>query len=124
MANTFPKWVHYSPRKLFSIANSCYLCEANQGYATKMNIQPKARAESKGHKGSKRTSPSNQIYILSGHAKRVATALRNVFKSDPKEESSKVKEPGHSSKYLGVDHPMRTNLEMVRVPRKCFFRHN
>ncbi|KAJ7372669.1 filamin binding [Desmophyllum pertusum] len=87
---------------------------ANQGYSTKMNIQPKARRESTGHKGSKRTSPSHQIYLLSGHAKRVATALRNVFKSDTvKEESSKSKEQGQSSKYLSVD-PMRTNLETNR----------
>ena len=89
-----------------------FLFEANQGYATKMNIQPKARAESKGHKGSKRTSPSNQMYFLSGHAKRVATALRNVFKSESKEESSKSKEHGQSSKYLSAD-PMRTSLEIV-----------
>ena len=92
-----------------------HLFEANQGYSTKMNIQPKARSESTGHKGSKRTSPSHQIYLLSGHAKRVATALRNVFKSDTKEESSKSKEQGHShGKYLSVD-PMRTSLETVSV---------
>lgn len=80
-----------------------------------MNIQPKARSESTGHKGGKRTSPSHQIYLLSGHAKRVATALRNVFKSDTKEESSKSKEqvPSHG-KYLSVD-PMRTSLETVSV---------
>ena len=90
--------------------------KANQGYATKMNIKPKARAEAKSRKASKRTSPSSQMYILSGHAKRVATALRNVFKSDTKEESSKGKESGHSSKYLGVD-PTRTNQETVRVER-------
>lgn len=82
-----------------------------------MNIQPKTRSESIGHKGSKRTSPSHQIYLLSGHAKRVATALRNVFKSDTKEESSKSKEQGHSSKYLSVD-PMRTNLETVSAENK------
>lgn len=90
-----------------------------------MNIQPKARSESTGHKGSKRTSPSHQIYLLSGHAKRVATALRNVFKSDTKEESSKSKEQGHShGKYLSVD-PMRTSLETVSVEmpvsRVCLF---
>lgn len=94
-----------------------FVFAANQGYATKMNIQPKTRTESKGHKGSKRTSPSNQIYILSGHAKRVASALRNVFKSDAKEESSKSKEHG---KYLGVD-PLRTNLEIVSVAVKSIF---
>ena len=91
------------------------LFEANQGYSTKMNIQPKARSESTGHKGSKRTSPSHQIYLLSGHAKRVASALRNVFKSDTKEESSKTKEQVQShGKYLSVD-PMRTSLETVSV---------
>ena len=80
-----------------------------------MNIQPKARSESTGQKGSKRTSPSHQIYLLSGHAKRVATALRNVFKSDAKEESSKSKEQVHGhSKYLSVDHT-RTSLETVSV---------
>ena len=80
-----------------------------------MNIQPKARSESTGHKGSKRTSPSHQIYLLSGHAKRVASALRNVFKSDTKEESSKSKEQVHShGKYLSVD-PMRTSMETVSV---------
>lgn len=73
---------------------------ANQGYSTKMNIQPKTRSESTGHKGSKRISPSHQIYLLSGHAKRVATALRNVFKSDAKEESTKSKEQGQGSKYF------------------------
>jgi len=80
-----------------------------------MNIQPKTRSDSTGHKGSKRTSPSHQIYLLSGHAKRVATALRNVFKSDAKEESSKSKEqvPSHA-KYLSVD-PMRTSFETVSV---------
>lgn len=86
---------------------------ANQGYATKMNIKPKVRAEAKGHKGSKRTSPSNQMVILSGHAKRMATALRNVFKSDPKDESSKGKETDHTSKYLGAG-PIRPNLEATR----------
>ena len=94
-----------------------FVFAADQGYATKMNVQPKARTESKGHKGSKRTSPSNQIYILSGHAKRVASALRNVFKSDAKEESSKSKEHG---KYLGVD-PLRTNLETVSVVVKYIY---
>ena len=94
-----------------------FVFAANQGYATKMNIQPNTRTESKGHKGSKRTSPSNQIYILSGHAKRVASALRSVFKSDAKEESSKSKEHG---KYLGVD-PLRTNLETVSVAVKSIF---
>lgn len=113
-----------SPTKinLCSVLSYCtyvlHLFEANQGYSTKMNIQPKARRESTGHKGSKRTSPSHQIYLLSGHAKRVATALRNVFKSDTvKEESSKSKEQGQSSKYLSVD-PMRTNLETVSVAHK------
>lgn len=111
---------------------------ANQGYSTKMNIQPKARSDSTGHKGSKRISPSHQIYLLSGHAKRVATALRNVFKSDAKEESTKSKEHGQGSKYLSVE-PLRTSLETNRstdelvpsAPRKspmlgndCFICHN
>ena len=87
-----------------------------------MNVKPKARAEAKGQKGSKRASPSNQMYILSGHAKRVATALRNVFKSDAKEESSKGKETGHSNKYLGLD-PMRTNLETVREANIYIFQN-
>lgn len=86
-----------------------------------MNIQPKTRSESAGHKGSKRISPSHQIYLLSGHAKRVATALRNVFKSDAKEESTKSKEQGQGSKYLSVE-PLRTNQETVSVDSStCIF---
>ena len=86
-----------------------------------MNIQPKTRSESTGHKGSKRISPSHQIYLLSGHAKRVATALRNVFKSDAKEESTKNKEQGQGSKYLSVE-PLRTSQETVSVDcSTCIF---
>lgn len=88
---------------------------ANQSYATKMKVKPKSRTESKSQKGSKRTSPSNQMYLLSGHAKRVATALRNVFKSDTKEESAKGKDTGQSrtGKYLRQD-STGANLETVR----------
>ena len=86
-----------------------------------MNIQPKTRSESTGHKGSKRISPSHQIYLLSGHAKRVATALRNVFKSDAKEESTKSKEQGQGSKYLSVE-PLRASQETVSIDSStCIF---
>ena len=79
-----------------------------------MKVKPKSRTESKSQKGSKRTSPSNQMYLLSGHAKRVATALRNVFKSDTKEESAKGKDTGQSrtGKYLRQD-STGANLETV-----------
>ncbi|XP_074638150.1 uncharacterized protein LOC141896731 isoform X1 [Acropora palmata] len=86
---------------------------ANQGYATKMKIKPKPGTDSKSQKASKRSSPSNQMYLLSGHARRVATALRNVFKSESKEDSAKGKETGQGSKSLEQD-SFTTNLQTVR----------
>ena len=52
------------------------------------------------------------MYLLSGHARRVATALRNVFKSESKEDSAKGKETGQGSKSLEQD-SFTTNLQTV-----------
>ena len=77
-----------------------------------MKIKPKPGTDSKSQKASKRSSPSNQMYFLSGHARRVATALRNVFKSESKEDSAKGKETGQGSKSLEQD-SFTTNLQTV-----------
>ena len=77
-----------------------------------MKIKPKPGTDSKSQKASKRSSPSNQMYLLSGHARRVATALRNVFKSESKEDSAKGKETGQGGKSLEQD-SFTTNLQTV-----------
>ena len=64
-----------------------------------MSLVLKQRAETSSVSKSKRSSPGHQIYALSGTAKRMATALRNVFRSDQaKDEQHNQQNQSNSAK--------------------------
>ena len=88
-----------------------------------MKSLPRARSDStSGSKTGKRTSPSQQIYALSGTAKRMATALRNVFRSETKEEhASKSKEQNSSIKQTAANSTCKAGDEHVSRAGSRFF---